>query len=202
MGNKQNQFIEAFTASSPVQQLERTWSACMRTKGYNVAAITDAQQIADNGYLKATDIAVADANCRITTNYEASYIDLYRNAESAFVYANQQQIIDLWELRYGKLVALGVIPNKFPGATPITASTATPSVTDTPVNVPTPTTAPLHNCVGTHVIQKGEVPAGVAVRFNTDVATLSSLNKDNPSYGAFAVGSTIFVPSADPSCRP
>ena len=205
MENGRNELTTAFAAAAPVQQLDRTWSACMKTKGYDVATTTDALVLAGTETAKATEIAVADADCRTATSYEASYIDLYRNAESAFMYDNQQRIIDLWELRYGKLVTLGIIPNKFPQASPVAPSTTTPtpSGTDTLVNVPTPTTAPTtHNCIGTYVIQKGDVTIGVARRFNTDIATLSSLNKDNPSFTAFAVGSTIFVPSADPTCRP
>ena len=200
MENKRNDFTTAFAAAAPVQQLARTWSACMTTKGYDFTSISDAQNLASTETTKATAIAVADADCRITTNYEASYIDLYRRAESAFVYDNQQRIIDLWELRYGKLVSLGTIANKFPQASP--APAPSPAVTDTPVNVPTPTTAPLHTCVGTHVIQKGETAGLVATRFNTNYATLAALNKDNPSFSAFILGGTVFVPSPDPSCKP
>lgn len=204
MENKHNEFITAFAAAAPVRQLDRTWSACMKTKGYDVTTSTDALVLAGTETANATEIAVADADCRITTNYEASYVELYRNAESAFVYDNQQRIIDLWELRYGKLVTLAIIPNKFPQATPIAASTtaATPSATDTPADVPTPTTAPAHRCVDTYRLQKGDYMALVAARFAIDTAALSALNKDNPSFDNFILGSLIFVPSSDPTCRP
>jgi hypothetical protein len=189
MEGQRNQFIDAFNASSPVHALDAAWSACMKDKGFAVADIRAAQQLAGPGG-GSTAVAVADANCRAATNYEAQYIELYRNAESAFVNEHRAQLLELLQLRYGKL-------RQSEGKPPI--ATIEPSATGTTPGVVPSTTAPsLGACFSTYTLPAGKTPAQVAALFNTDLATLTAANKDNPGFTTWRVGAVVFIPSARP----
>ncbi len=111
---KRIDFYSAFSAAPQVAALAGAWSACMRLKGYDVQTISDAVQLAAATRNPATQgesaspatefaVALADAQCRVETNYEATYIELFRNAESAFVFENEALLLELIQLRYGKL---------------------------------------------------------------------------------------------------
>jgi hypothetical protein len=111
---KRIDFYTSFSAAPPVVALTGKWSSCMQLKGYRVKSISEAVQLAAatpepaNQGTSASPktefaVALADAGCRVETNYEAAYIDLFRNAESTFVFENEALLVELIQLRYGKL---------------------------------------------------------------------------------------------------
>jgi hypothetical protein len=187
MEEQRNQFIDAFNATPQVRALDAAWSSCMRGKGYAVANIAAAYEMAGAASGRGSkDIAIADANCRAATNYEAQYVELYRNAESAFVYEHRAQILELLQLRYGKL-------RQSEGKPPI--STIEPSPTGSASGVVPSTTAPsTTECFSTYTLPAGKTPAEVATLFDTDLATLTETNKDNPAFTTWRVGAVIFIP--------
>jgi hypothetical protein len=137
MEEQRNTFIDAFAASTPVKKLDAEWSTCMKDKGYDLANIQGAYELAGASAARAKKVAIADADCRVATHYEATYIDLYRTAESAFVYDHQAAILHLLQLRYGKLR----------GDVASTGGTV-PNGTDAPAdNVPIGTLAPISTTV-------------------------------------------------------
>jgi hypothetical protein len=181
MEEQRNQFIDAFNAASQVRALDAAWSSCMRGKGYAVANIAAAYEMAG-----AKDVAIADANCRAATNYEAQYVELYRNAESAFVYEHRAQLLELLQLRYGKL-------RQSEGKPPISTIEASP--TGSAPSVAPITTAPsTTECYSTYTLTAGKTPAEVATMFDVELATLTAANKDNPAFTTWRVGAVIFIP--------
>lgn len=185
MERQRNQFNDAFNASTPVAVLNAAWSTCMKDKGFVVADIRAAQQLAGAG-AGTKAIAIADATCRAATKYETQYVELYRNAESAFVYEHRAQLLELLQLRYGKL-------RQSEGKPPI--STIEPSPAGTTPAVGPSTTAPSTTaCFTTYTLPTGKTPAEVAALFNTDLPTLTAANKDNPAFTTWRVGAVIFIP--------
>lgn len=53
--------------------------------------------------------------------------------------------------------------------------------------------------VGTVTVMKGDTPAGLAQTFGLTVEQLNAANARNPSYAAFAVGSTVVIPCTAPT---
>ncbi|MEI8241013.1 MAG: hypothetical protein WCI22_16490, partial [Actinomycetota bacterium] len=157
-------------------------------KGYAVANIAAANELAGaaGSGQGAKAIAIADANCRTATNYEAQYVELYRNAESAFVYEHRAQLLELLQLRYGKL-------RQSEGKPPISTIEAT--TTGSAPSVAPSTTAPsTTECYSTYTLTAGQTPAEVATLFNTDLPTLTAANKDNPAFTTWRIGAVIFIP--------
>jgi len=188
MEEQRNQFIDAFNAAPQVRALDAAWSSCMNAKGYPVANIRAAQEL--SGVARSGEgakaIAVADANCRAATNYETQYIELYRNAESAFVYEHRAQILELLKLRYGKL-------RQSEGKPPISIIEPSPGGT-TPGVSPSTTAPSTTECFSTYTLRQGQTREDVAALFNMDLAKLTAANKDNPAFTTWRVGAVIFIP--------
>lgn len=111
--SKRIEFYTAFDASDEVRSLEKEWSKCMGGAGYEVDAHWDAVGLAAGGQSvqqghspdisTEVRVAVADAQCRLATNFEQRYLDLFRDAESAFVFDNEALLLEVIDLRFGKL---------------------------------------------------------------------------------------------------
>lgn len=111
---KRLDFYTAFNSLDSIEALTQDWSDCMKSAGYQVHTPGDAVNLAWGPGIQGTSasptqefaVALADANCRVQTDYEATYIDEFLNAESSFVYENEALIVSLVQLRYGKLKAM------------------------------------------------------------------------------------------------
>ncbi len=55
-----------------------------------------------------------------------------------------------------------------------------------------------HCVLASYIVLEGDTPAGVAQTFDVTVEALKAANVTNPSFDAFPVGSTIFIPSKTP----
>ncbi|QQS23691.1 MAG: hypothetical protein IPM43_09565 [Actinomycetota bacterium] len=110
---KRLDFYTAFESLDSIEALTRDWSDCMKSAGYQVDTLSDAVNLASSTEgpgiqgisvtpTREFAIALADADCRVKTDYEAIYIDEFRNAESSFVYENEGLIVSLIQLRYGR----------------------------------------------------------------------------------------------------
>jgi len=88
------------------------------------------------------------------------------------------------------------------GQTPVdTAATITPTTgasIGTEPSTATTVTSDGGCYLASYVVLDGDTVAGVAQRFNVSVEALKAVNATNPSFAAFPVGSTVFIPLKTP----
>lgn len=78
-------------------------------------------------------------------------------------------------------------------------------VTGPPATVSTATTVTLVEsgiCIdGSYILQEGDTPHDLAVKFDLSVEALAFANVGTPGYDAFIVGTRVLIPTAGPGCQ-
>lgn len=104
----------------------------------------------------------------------------------------------------------------------VTRTDDTPALTAATTTHPTPTSPPESttdtatastattvtlvesgSCIdGSYILQDGDTPAGLAVKFDLSVEALDFANVHTPGYDDFIVGTRVLIPTAGAGCQP
>jgi hypothetical protein len=87
-------FRNDFWQAAPIEDLNRSWSSCMRAAGFDTATPNGARDAAVRTPNEQRT-AAADHQCRETTGYTATFDRLFNSAEAEFIVAHRPLIDEL-----------------------------------------------------------------------------------------------------------